>query len=82
MQDFMAFKDAAIQLVLDSLLTVSSEIAKDKEGIFPSSDFWKALASILDLFVILDSMKNIKGSMNNDFSMFKRYYSKIFTLIV
>jgi hypothetical protein len=40
--------------------------------VFASADFWDSLAACLDMFVLLDTLKNVKGAMNNDFSMFKR----------
>jgi hypothetical protein len=32
------------------------------------------LAKLLDLFATLDAVKNMKASLNNDFSFYKRYY--------
>jgi len=70
MKDFMFFRDQAVQLVCDTIASVVPEY-KDS-GVFPSTEFLVAVAQVLDMFVVMDSMKNLKGSMNNDFSMYKR----------
>ena len=70
MQSFMSFRDSAVQRVVDVLTSLIPEI-RDKD-FFPSVQFLEALARVFDVFVMLDAIKNTKGSMNNDFSMYKR----------
>ncbi|TPX72953.1 hypothetical protein SpCBS45565_g00163 [Spizellomyces sp. 'palustris'] len=70
MQKFMSFRDAATAGVTDVLAEMVPEI-RDRD-FFPSADFLETCAQVLDMFVVMDAMKNIKGSMNNDFSMYRR----------
>ncbi|KAJ3145710.1 Cytoplasmic FMR1-interacting protein 2 [Geranomyces variabilis] len=70
MRKFMAFRDAATAGVTDVFANMVPEI-RDKE-FFPSGPFLSTCARMLDMFVSMDAMKNIKGSMNNDFSMYRR----------
>ncbi|KAI9357327.1 cytoplasmic fragile-X interacting family-domain-containing protein [Zopfochytrium polystomum] len=78
MKDLMAFRDAAVQIVVDVVSAVVQDAShgvggKEKErDLFASTGFLSALAGMLSMFVVLDTMKNLKGSMNNDFSLFKR----------
>ena len=44
---------------------------------FSSIEFLDVFALVLDLFVQFDAMKNIKGSMNNDLSIYKRTMTTI-----
>ncbi|KAJ3196588.1 Cytoplasmic FMR1-interacting protein 2 [Irineochytrium annulatum] len=69
MRDFMEFRNSAVATVTD-VFNKLGQNAVDDFG--PSAGFLDALARTLDMFVILDAMKSIKGSMNNDFSLFKR----------
>ncbi|KAJ3209046.1 Cytoplasmic FMR1-interacting protein 2 [Dinochytrium kinnereticum] len=70
MIDFMTFRDAAVVLVTDVFAGMEFEMGSYE--VAPSSAFFELLAETLDMFVVMDAMKNIKGSMNNDFSLFKR----------
>ncbi|KAJ3017098.1 Cytoplasmic FMR1-interacting protein 2, partial [Thoreauomyces humboldtii] len=70
MRKFMAFRDAATAGVSDVFASMVPEI-RDKE-FFASTPFLETCAKLLDMFVVMDAMKNVKGSMNNDFSMYRR----------
>ncbi|TPX53931.1 hypothetical protein PhCBS80983_g06110 [Powellomyces hirtus] len=70
MKKFMIFRDAATTGVTDVFAGMVPEM-RDKE-FFPSTPFLETCAKLLDMFVSMDAMKNIKGSMNNDFSMYRR----------
>ncbi|KAJ3384847.1 Cytoplasmic FMR1-interacting protein 2 [Lobulomyces angularis] len=70
MKDFMIFRDHAVQCISDVLTSIIPDI-KEKD-VFSSTEFLLTLATVLDLFVVLDAMKNIKGSMNNDLSIYRR----------
>ncbi|KAJ3182845.1 Cytoplasmic FMR1-interacting protein 2 [Gaertneriomyces sp. JEL0708] len=70
MQKFMAFRDSAISTVVDVFADIIPEMSE--KDFFASTDLLTTCAAVLDMFVIMDAMKNIKGSMNNDFSMFRR----------
>ncbi len=66
----MAFRDKLIATFNESMTII---IGEQRAGeIFPSEDFLTTLAKYLDLAVSIDVMKNFKGSMNNDLSMYKR----------
>ncbi|KAI8847612.1 cytoplasmic fragile-X interacting family-domain-containing protein [Chytridium lagenaria] len=69
MMDFMSFRDAAVVLITDVFCEMEAEL-KAFDGT-PSSKFLRQLADAMDMCVVMDAMKNIKGSMNNDFSLFK-----------
>lgn len=71
MKKFMAFRDAAIAGVTSMFGELVPEM-RDRD-FFPSVDYLETCAKLLDMFVVMDAMKNIKGSMNNDFSMYRRY---------
>lgn len=70
MRDFMKFRDDAVHTVTDVFSSMTIDIRE--KDLYASSEFLSVSAEILDLFVVMDAMKNIKGSMNNDLSMYKR----------
>lgn len=51
-------------------------IPEYREG-FASSQFLLTLARTLDMFFVIDIMKNYKNSLNNDLSMYKRNLANI-----
>jgi cytoplasmic FMR1 interacting protein len=67
----MDFRDKLVSAFSESLTAIIPDM-KDRE-LFPSEAFLLALAELFDLTVSLDTMKNFKGSMTNDLSMYKRY---------
>eukprot|EP00842_Homolaphlyctis_polyrhiza_P002559 jgi/Hompol1/3303/HPOL_006459-RA len=73
MIQLMTFRDKFIGVFTDSLTSIIPDI-RDRD-FFPSEAFLLAFAGILDMCVSLDTMKNMKGSMNNDLSMYKRAIS-------
>ncbi|RKP00962.1 hypothetical protein CXG81DRAFT_12588 [Caulochytrium protostelioides] len=69
MKAFMQFRDEAVAAVT----TVLTPLAVDTEkSCWMSAGLMWRLAQCFELFVVMDAMKSVKGSMNNDFSMFKR----------
>ena len=70
MTKFMEFRDKLVAVFTEALSGIIPEI-RDKDY-FPSEEFLLTLANLLDLTVSLDIMKNFKGSMSNDLSMYKR----------
>ncbi|KAH6563780.1 hypothetical protein BASA62_008306 [Batrachochytrium salamandrivorans] len=73
MIQLMTFRDKFIAVFTDTLASIIPDI-RDRE-FFPSEAYLLMIANVLDLVVSLDSMKNMKGSMNNDLSMYKRAMS-------
>ena len=78
MAELMEFRDNFIATLTDSLQAILPDI-KEKE-LFPSEGFLLTLAKILDLVLSLDTMKNMKGSVNNDLSIYKRFF-QIFNIL-
>ncbi len=70
MLQLMVLRDKLVALFQECLTAIIPDI-KDRD-LFPSEEFLLTFAQYLDLFVSLDIMKNMKGSMNNDLSMYKR----------
>lgn len=66
----MQFRDKLIAAFSESLTGLIPDV-KDRD-FFPSEAFLITLANLLDLTVSIDVMKNFKGSMSNDLSMYKR----------
>lgn len=75
MIDLMAFHDKLNTCFTEVLTGIIPDI-KDRD-LFPSDTFLLALANLLDLTISLDTMKNFKGSMSNDLSMYKRSKSML-----
>lgn len=67
LKDFMAFQLRATALFKD----IIRRIVEDKKRLW-SEQFMLALINMLDLFALLDELKNMKSSLNNDFSTYKR----------
>ncbi|KAJ3322394.1 Cytoplasmic FMR1-interacting protein 2 [Boothiomyces sp. JEL0866] len=70
MVDLMQFRDKLISAFSESLTGLIPDV-KDRD-FFPSEAFLTTLANLLDLTISIDVMKNFKGSMSNDLSMYKR----------
>ena len=49
----------------------------ESDEYYPSTTFKFTLAKFLDIFAVMDALKNMKSSMSNDFSLFKRYFKII-----
>jgi CYRIA/CYRIB Rac1 binding domain len=77
MKALMDFRDTLVAGFSEVMAGIIPEI-KDRE-LFPSETFLLTLANLLDLTISIDNMKNFKGSMTNDLSMYKRF---VFLLIV
>ncbi|TPX31592.1 hypothetical protein SmJEL517_g05099 [Synchytrium microbalum] len=75
MRAFLSFRDSAVQVVSDVFLSTVQDI--QEREFFPSVAFLNTLAAVFDLFVVMDAMKSIKGSMNNDLSTYKRALSDL-----
>jgi len=71
MKDLMAFCDQSVQLcrrVLEALHSDQRKLLKTE----PSEEYLLTLARILNLFLVIDALKNMKTSMTNDFAIYKR----------
>jgi cytoplasmic FMR1 interacting protein len=74
LRDFMAFQRDAIKVFCDHIKRLSTTI-KDKkkvEEFIISESMIMHFIRMLDLFALLDALKNMKASLNNDFSFYKR----------
>lgn len=70
MTNLMTFRDKIVTVFSEVMTGIIPDI-KDRE-LFPSETLLLTLASLLDLTISLDTMKNFKGAMSNDLSMYKR----------
>ena len=70
MSQLMIFRDKLIAAFTESLTSIIPDI-KERD-IFPTETFLLTFAEILDLVISIDTMKNMKGYMNNDLSIYKR----------
>lgn len=75
MIDLMAYHDK-LNATFTEVMTGIIPDVKDRD-LFTSDSFLLALADMLDLIISLDTMKNFKGSMSNDLSMYKRSKSML-----
>ena len=72
MKQLMAFCDKSVGIcrhVLTEMLSEHRKVAKA----YPSEEFLITFARILNMFMVIDALKNMKTSLNNDFAMYKRY---------
>ncbi len=75
----MAFQRDIIKVFCDHIRKLSATI-KDKkkvEEFIISETMILYFIRMLDLFALLDALKNMKASLNNDFSLYKRYFFHI-----
>lgn len=71
----MSFQDELNACFIEVMAGIIPDV-KDRD-LFPSDTYLLALANLLDLIISLDTMKNFKGSMSNDLSMYKRSKSML-----
>jgi hypothetical protein len=69
MKDLLKYCEDCTQLVA----SVFKSLTPSYKQAFPSMEFLTSIAQIFDLILVLDSLKNAKASLNNDFSMYKRF---------
>lgn len=73
MKEFMNFIEDLSANSMSALAKVSRNMrALEPGAVTFSKIFLCALCKLLDCFIVLDSLKNMKTSLNNDFSMYKR----------
>nr|KAJ3422345.1 Cytoplasmic FMR1-interacting protein 2 [Polyrhizophydium stewartii] len=73
MTQLMAFRDKFVAVFTEALAGIIPDIRE--RDFFPSEAYLLTIAQMLDMVVSIDNMKNMKGSMNNDLSMYKRAMS-------
>jgi cytoplasmic FMR1 interacting protein len=79
----MNYQKEMIALFCEHIKKLSNIYLTDKKGNRknekaddPSESYIYLLIQLLDLLALLDALKNMKASLNNDFSFYKRYASK------
>ncbi|EGG14585.1 component of SCAR regulatory complex [Cavenderia fasciculata] len=72
LKDLMYFQRDTIKIFCDYIKKLASTYDKKKETITVSESLVTYLVKLLDLFALLDALKNVKACLNNDFSFFKR----------
>eukprot|EP01113_Clastostelium_recurvatum_P001498 TRINITY_DN1060_c0_g1_i3.p1 TRINITY_DN1060_c0_g1~~TRINITY_DN1060_c0_g1_i3.p1 ORF type:complete len:1328 (-),score=521.15 TRINITY_DN1060_c0_g1_i3:101-4084(-) len=75
LKDFMYFQRDAIKLFCDQikkLTVIKKQKDKEKEKMIISESLVWYLIRLLDLFALLDALKNMKACLNNDFSFYRR----------
>lgn len=68
----MLFQESAIECFVGKLKGLSRKESHHKSG-FMNQMYMIMLGKMLKMFALLDEMKNMKASMKNDFSHFKRF---------
>lgn len=68
----MLFQESAIECFVGKLKGLSRKESHHKSG-FMNQMYLIMLGKMLKMFALLDEMKNMKASMKNDFSHFKRF---------
>jgi len=71
LRNFMYFQQDAIKNFCSNIQMLAQP---DKKASIISEEVFYHLAQMLDLFLILDALKNIKACLNNDFSFYKRAF--------
>ncbi|KAM7539533.1 hypothetical protein Aperf_G00000032396 [Anoplocephala perfoliata] len=71
LRSFMLFQESAIECFVNKLKGLSRKESHHKSG-FMNQMYMIMLGKMLKMFALLDEMKNMKASMKNDFSHFKR----------
>eukprot|EP01133_Synstelium_polycarpum_P001207 gene1207-1395_t len=72
LKDFMYFQRDTIKVFCEYIKRLAATYDKKKETIIVSEALVSYLVRMLDLFALLDALKNMKACLNNDFSFFKR----------
>ncbi|EFA78321.1 component of SCAR regulatory complex [Heterostelium album PN500] len=72
LKDFMYFQRDTIKVFCEYIKKLAQTYDKKKETIIASEALISYLIKLLDLFALLDALKNMKACLNNDFSFFKR----------
>eukprot|EP00158_Paraphelidium_tribonemae_P007486 Partr_v1_DN28266_c0_g1_i2_m75668 putative cytoplasmic FMR1 interacting protein len=72
-QDLILYCDNCTELFVGSIKTMLPEY---RDG-FASPEFLTILARTLDFIIVIDTLKNAKASLNNDFSIYKRVCSHL-----
>lgn len=68
MKHLLSFIEDSINVVVATF----KHLIPAKKDAFFSENFLIKMAEIMNMFLTLDTMKNVKTSLNNDFSMYKR----------
>lgn len=57
---------------INTVITIAKALLPIRKDFFFSENFLFKMAEVMNLFFTLDTLKNMKTSLNNDFSMYKR----------
>ncbi|CAH8581786.1 unnamed protein product [Schistosoma rodhaini] len=69
LKQFMFFQDAAIRRFVEEVKRLAH---KDQKNFFVNQAYLVTLGKMIKMFALLDEMKNMKASMKNDYSNYKR----------
>ncbi|KAH8872795.1 Cytoplasmic FMR1-interacting protein 2 [Schistosoma japonicum] len=69
LKHFMFFQDAAIRRFVEEVKRLAH---KDQKNFFVNQAYLVTLGKMIRMFALLDEMKNMKASMKNDYSNYKR----------
>lgn len=73
LREFMYFHRSAIKLFCENVKRISLARKESKgKSVVASESILVSLIKMLDLFALLDALKNMKACLNNDFSFYKR----------
>ena len=75
LKDFMFFSQQSVKLFSDHVKSIAAEINDSKKNPKTTSEVYiEHLVALLDMFVVLDAVKNMKACLNNDFAFYKRAF--------
>jgi len=69
----MYFTRDTVKLFCEHVKSLASAVSQKKKPKTIPDLYIHQLVKMLDLFTILDALKNMKACLNNDFSFYKRY---------
>mgnify|MGYP002386557801 CR=1 FL=1 len=72
----MYFTRDTVKLFCEHVKSLASAVSQKKKPKTIPDLYIHQLVKMLDLFTILDALKNMKACLNNDFSFYKRYVKK------
>ena len=73
LKDLQKYSVECTSVLAEVLKQLSADWSGAGDGLcFASTEFLLMLARTLDMILVLDSLKNAKASLNNDFSIYKR----------
>lgn len=74
LKELMYFTRDAVKLFCEHVKSIAAQVSQKKHPKTISEVYIFQLIKMLDLFAIMDALKNMKACLNNDFSFYKRAF--------